>query len=404
MDKEKMNNDPQNTSEEITERIEEMIEEETETGAGTVSISDRLREAEADENDYDADVEDGYDEAEYDEADGEVDGENEYGEASEDAEYVEDEYSEEEEEEDDDDEPRIVVNPKVVKVASLILFSGIILVFASIAWFTMNREVSTGGMGIKSQAMPYTIQTKDSSGYYKDKWDLIGSQAMEWKISSTKNFDNHENAKAVDETDPGIEPGDHGVLEFRVNPNTAESITVDCIFDIKAYVETTTTDENDQLVTEMTEITNSAIVGYLKAHIMLFSGIDANDKYTGLIGTDEQLRRVLEDLTYIKNGETYTQIYWVWPLHLNDLTSNDEDEIIYASSERQAVRAYMASNKNGFFKDCNDSTEQVTADLTTLSTEYSSAIYNHYNTKYDNADLEIGNNVSYVMLSMQVAQ
>lgn len=292
----------------------------------------------------------------------------------------------------------------LIKLGTMGVITLILFIFSSIAWFTMNRETSTSGMGVQVAAIPYTIQTRNSSGYYKDKWDSINSDAMEWKISSTKNFDNHEDAinTAVGETDPGIEPGDHGILEFRVNPNNADTITVDCIFDIKAYVETTTTGENNQPVTEMTEITNSTLVGYLKAHIMLFLGIDANDKYTGLIGTDAQLRRVLANQTYTRNGETYTQIYWVWPLHLSDLTSDDADDIIYASSERSAVIAYIASNRNGFFKDCSDSEAQVTSDLTALAATPSSTTYNHYNTKYDNADLEIGNNVSYVMLSMQV--
>lgn len=294
----------------------------------------------------------------------------------------------------------------VVKAAIAMIVCAIVAILATIAWFTMNREVGTSGMSIKSQGQPYTIQTRDSSGYYSSVYENLETEGMEWKISSTKNFDNHANAinMATGETEPGIEPGDHGILEFRVNPNNSESITVDCIFDIKAYVETTTTGENNQPVTEMTEITNSTLVGYLKAHIMLFSGIDANDKYTGLIGTDAQLRRVLANQTYTRNGETYTQIYWVWPLHLSDLTSDDADDIIYASSERSAVIAYIASNRNGFFKDCSDSEAQVTSDLTALATTPSSTTYNHYNTKYDNADLEIGNNVSYVMLSMQVAQ
>ncbi|EXM40884.1 hypothetical protein RASY3_00110 [Ruminococcus albus SY3] len=292
----------------------------------------------------------------------------------------------------------------LIKLGTMGVITLILFIFSSIAWFTMNKDVGTSGMGVQVAAIPYTIQTRNSSGYYKDKWDSINSDAMEWKISSTKNFDNHEDAinTAVGETDPGIEPGDHGILEFRVNPNNADTITVDCIFDIKAYVETTTTGENNQPVTEMTEITNSTLVGYLKAHIMLFLGIDANDKYTGLIGTDAQLRRVLANQTYTRNGETYTQIYWVWPLHLSDLTSDDADDIIYASSERSAVIAYIASNRNGFFKDCSDSEAQVTSDLTALAATPSSTTYNHYNTKYDNADLEIGNNVSYVMLSMQV--
>lgn len=400
MDKEKMNNDPQNTSEEITERIEEMIEEETETGAGTVSISDRLRKAEADENDYDADVEDGYDEAEYDEADGEVDGENEYGEASEDAEYVEDEYNEEEEdEEDDDDEPRIVVNPKVVKVASLILFSGIILVFASIAWFTMNKDVSSGGMGVKVAAVPYTIQTRDGRGYYSSVYDSLNSEGMEWQVSSTYNFENHSSAIYVGETEPGLEPGDHGILEFRVNPNNADTITVDCVFDIKAYVETTDGQGN----TNITEINNSALLGYVKAHIMLFSGVDpVSGKYTGLISTDQSLRRVLANQTYTRNGSTYTKIYWVWPMYLYNIISNDSTNLVYDTSESSAVIAYISSNKDGFFKDCSDSAAKVSTDLTALSTTYTSSTYNHYNTKYDNADLEIGNNISYVMLIMKV--
>ena len=294
----------------------------------------------------------------------------------------------------------------LIKMGAMGTLTAIIMIFASIAWFTMNREVSNGGMSIKSQAQPYTIQTRDSSGYYHSVYENLETDGMEWKISSTKSFDNHEDAinTAVGETDPGIEPGDHGILEFRVNPNNADTITVDCVFDIKAYVETTTTGENNQQVTEVAEINNSTLVGYLKAHIMLFSGIDANDKYTGLIGTDAELRRVLANKTYTRNGETYTQIYWVWPLHLSDLTSEITNNILYAPTERSAVIEYIASNRNGFFKDCSDSAEQVTTDLTDLSTEYSSSTYNHYNTKYDNADLEIGNNVSFVMLTMQVAQ
>lgn len=295
---------------------------------------------------------------------------------------------------------------RLVKICIMLSLALLVFLFATIAWFAMNKEVGNSGMSVKSQATPYTIQTRDSSGYYNSVYESLETDGMEWKISSTKNFDNHVNAinAATGETEPGIEPGDHGTLEFRVNPNNSESITVDCIFDIKAYVETTTINENNQQVTEVTEVNNSALLGYLKAHIMLFSGIDANDKYTGLIGTDADLRRVLANQTYTRNGEAYTQIYWVWPLHLSDLTSESSNNILYAPTERSAVIAYIASNRNGFFKDCSDSSAQVTSDLTDLSTAYSSTTYNHYNVKYDNADLEIGNNVSYVILSMQVDQ
>ena len=290
----------------------------------------------------------------------------------------------------------------------LIFFAAVVIVaiaIGTVAWFASNKDVGGNGMAVQVQGMPYTIQTRDSSGYYSTIYETLNTGGLEWKISSTDNFANHESAKKEGETEPGLEPGDHGTLEFRVNPNTTNTITVDCIFDMKAYLETTTTDEQANLVTAITEIDDSALVGYLKAHIMLFAGFNSDTgKYTGLISNDESLRRVLANQTYIKDEDVYTKIYWVWPEHLSDLTNADHSKIIYDYAEFGDVMAYIASNKDGFFKGCNDSAAQVEEDLTALSDAYSSAIYNHYNMRYDNADLDIGNNISYVMLSMQVAE
>ena len=291
----------------------------------------------------------------------------------------------------------------LVKLGAIMVSAALLVIFGTIAWFTMSKETQASGMGVKVQAQPFTIQTRSGSGYYSDIYESLGTEGLEWKISSEYNFDNHDSAKIEGETEPGIEPGDHGILEFRVVPNNADSITVDCIFDIKAYVESTTLDGNGDPVKVVTEVDNSSLIGYLRAHIMLFSGYDTGTgKYTDLIGTDESLRRVLANQTYTRNGNTYTKVYWVWPLYLSDLTSEDQTNIIFAPSERQKIIAYIAANRNGFFKDCTDSEQQIISDLTALSTTYSSTTYNHYNMKYDNADLDIGNNVTYVMLTMTV--
>lgn len=289
----------------------------------------------------------------------------------------------------------------LIKMSIPLVFCTAVFCLASMAWFSRNTEVEASGVGIGVQGAPYTIQTKDSSGYYKGKWEQTGSDALEWLVSATNNFDNYEPDPDLEETEPGIEPGDSGVLEYRVSPNTSDSITVDCIFEVKAYLETVEKDENP--ITIITEVNDDTLSGYLNAHVMLFSGYE-NGKYTGLIDNDQALRRVLEEQTYTKDDTRYTKIYWVWPMHLEDITSSDDSRIIYASKERGPVIAYIARNKNGFFKDCNDDEQQVIEDLTALSTEYDNAIYNHYNMRYDNADLEIGNNISYVMLSMKVEQ
>ena len=164
-------------------------------------------------------------------------------------------------------------------------------------------------------------------------------------------------------------------------------------------------DENNEQVTTLTEISNAALLGYVKTHIMLFSGYDSvTGKYYGLISTDEDLKRVLQNQTYTRNGTDYTTIYWKWPMHLEELTSNLDSTIIYVPAERASVINYIVVNRTGFFKDCSDTEQQVRTDLTALSTAYDNSIYNRYNMKYDNADLDIGNNISYVMLSMTVEQ
>ena len=321
------------------------------------------------------------------------------------------------EEEEKKDRKAILLKERKKAIYNLVLLGTavfvVLMAVVTMAWFAINKDGGITGMGVKSQAMPYEIQTRNVSGFYKNQWEKLDSNALEWKVSADYNFDNNDGDLDGEETEPGLEPGDSGKLEFRVNPNYSSSITVDCIFDFKIYVEEIVVDEhgdpvldeNDEQVTAPKEIDNSTLLGYVKSHIMLFSGCDTNTgKYYGLISTDAELKRVLEDQIYTRNGTEYTTIYWKWPMHLEELTSNNDSTIIYAPNERTSVINYIAANRTSFFKDCGDTETQVKDNLTTLSNAYDNSIYNRYNMKYDNADLDIGNNVSYVMLSMTVVQ
>ncbi len=287
-----------------------------------------------------------------------------------------------------------------IKMVAMVGIFVAVIAFSSIAWFTMNREVEGSGVQMRADDLPYEIITRGESGFYKSKYDLLHSDAMEWKISAAHNLDNHSSAKEDDEEEPALEPGDHGSLEYRVNPKSAESITVSSLFEVKAYLEEETVGENNTPTTTISEISDNSLSGFLNAHILLFTGVDATGKYTGLIDNDnENYERLLENQVYRENETTYTTIYWYWPEHLSDLTNADA---IYAPSEHDKVIAYIARNKDGFFKDCGKSQTQVQSDLMGLSTNYSNQIYNYYNIRYDNADLDIGNGISYAVLSMEV--
>ena len=292
----------------------------------------------------------------------------------------------------------------LVKMFVIVMIVVAFAVFGSVAWFTQSREVEGSGVQMTAENVPYIIETRGDSGYYKSQYDTLHSEALEWKITSEHNLDNHSSAKKESESQPALEPGDHGSLEFRVSPQSADTLTVDCLFQVKIYLEEESKDENNNTVTTITEIQDSALAGYLSAHMLLFSGYNSETgKYTNLIDNDNEfLERILENQSYTKGENVYTTIYWYWPEHLSDLT--DSSNAIYAPSESQKVIAYIARNKDGFFKDCTKTTQQVQTEITSLYTTYSNAIYNCYNLRYDNADLDIGNNISYVILSMQVKQ
>ena len=295
---------------------------------------------------------------------------------------------------------------KLIKIGVILMLVSIVMIFMTIAWFTMNREVGSSGMGVKTAGLPYIIETRSGFGTYKTQYDSLNTQGEEWKISADHNLENHSGAIEEGEEEPGLEPGDHGSLEFRVSPQNSDTITVDCLFEVKAYLETKVVDENENETTNISVINDSVLTGYLEGHIMLFAGYDEETgKYTGLIDNNNaNLQRILTNKTYTKGEDVYTTIYWCWPEHLSDLTGDvtGSANIIYDPDEHEAVIAYIARNKDKFFKDCNDSNAKVLTDLTNLYNTYSNQTYNHYNLKYDNADLLIGNNISYVMLSMQV--
>ena len=106
----------------------------------------------------------------------------------------------------------------LIKTFSMLILAFGLLVFVGIAWFSMNKDVETSRMNIKVQAAPYTILTRTQSGHYKKQWDKLNSQAIEWQISENYNFANYNDQLGPDTTKLGLEPGDSGMLEFRVIP------------------------------------------------------------------------------------------------------------------------------------------------------------------------------------------
>ena len=152
----------------------------------------------------------------------------------------------------------------------------------------------------------------------------------------------------------------------------------------------TQSSSNQQLV----EVTDPELLNFVASHIMLFTGIDENGKYTGLLQNNDDLQRYIRNKSYEKNGTDYTTIYWVWPLHLSNIISSQQSDLVYALGERNTVLQYIVNHKSGFFKDITTDDTTLLADLTAMDH------YGSYSIMFDKADLDIGNKIQYVILGV----
>ena len=288
---------------------------------------------------------------------------------------------------------KIIQRNSLIKMGTMGILSLVLLIFSSLSWFAMNTQVKSGGISIRAGSMPYTIEFLGTDeGKYVSQYRTLTDQAGIWLVDSNENMDN---GSGTSEEELGLEPGDSGTLEFRVKPSgDTNSITVDICFTMRGIEKPE--NDGDENLNQLNQITDQELMGFVASHIMLFSGIDENGKYTGLMQNDEQLKRYLRNKTYTKTDTAYTTLYWVWPLHLSDVVSTQSSDLIYAPSERSTVIQYIVSNKTGFFKGINIADDVLTADLTAMNH------YGSYSILFDKADLDIGNKVQYVILGLSV--
>lgn len=292
-------------------------------------------------------------------------------------------------------ERRKMQKADLIKIGTMTVLGVIVFIFASIAWFANNKEVSGSGLQITAGGIPFTIEFPgEDEGRWIDQYHDLSDQAGIWLVDDDKNMDN---GSGTTEEKLGLEPGDSGTLEFRISPKNTDTITVDICFTMRGIVKQHDQNNSQQL----TEITDTELMGFVASHIMLFTDIDSNGKYTGLIQNSSDLKRYLRNKTYSVNDskdddEYYTTLYWAWPLHLSNLISTQSDDLIYASSERSTVIQYMVTHKNGFFKDITTEDSVLLADLNSMEH------YGSYSIMFDKADLEIGKRVQYVILRLSV--
>lgn len=348
----------------------------------------------------------------------------------------------------------------LIKAFSMMLLASALLIFVGIAWFTMNKNIGTQGMGVTVPSELFEIEVQ---GDYKENDTLIDkmntaifgsgsgvdaySDGMRVDIEhpyyqTTASKNKIIWRKAVQDAehghyDAGLEPNSGGKMEFWVVAKEAGTIDPVFCFDVNGFhavthsesqsgsivdvvddlfvIDSSLGDHSDVDPTLTPEMVNKkmAAQSFIRGHILFFRGRDSDGYYSGFLGADRKFR--LSDVYPEAGGTTFTKgekkkvtVYWKW--------ANTFEQMIYDSSyssyspllrdavsaDRTALYEYMLPSNSNMFLGLTDS--QITEKLTTVRTSgegYAQAVTDLSNA-YNDADQEIGDMVHYIQIEMTV--
>ena len=355
----------------------------------------------------------------------------------------------------------------LIKLGAMGVLTAVTIIIGSISWFTMNREVEGSGVQMTASGANFEISSPTGGNlspglwydpYHKKIRDDNSESNAElpsyvWMMSDESNFGNY---RYSDETERigGIKPGSYGKVTFNVTP-LVDEINLEFDFDIIGYHSSDSLfDEgNENTPLTLTPVADMGskgedIANYLNGHILLFENrtpvyetITEKDPntgeetvtvtqnilrydYSGLIATDEDMSRVLNNTAKThfsgKNTVTPVDIYWIWPNTLStivDIGGDDLTSVPCSTADKDRLADCVLTHPQYFLKgyvadtsgnsDNNGSEEnggEENSSGSSLTLQDIIDDYELYSDMYDMADNDIGMNVNYILLKLTASE
>ncbi|MBR3645690.1 MAG: hypothetical protein IKN54_04665 [Lachnospiraceae bacterium] len=334
----------------------------------------------------------------------------------------------------DKNELKKMQRASLAKLAAVAVFIVVVVIFNSLSWFTMSREVEGAGVQMTAEEVPFELMVTgdttraDILQYVKENNESIYSVGSLYN-NIAKHFmtgpdEEHMQIQWAGGTDEELEPGKSGDLTFYIIPNEKISANefVTMYGDLKLFqmnikgyrtIETVDEDTGKKEVTGLTDMETSSIfqgtVSYLNGHILFFKthtitkDNDDNilsDKYTGLIDTTERFS--LKETNYsIENGMIKVVLYWKWPTTFPKMIGvhSDADNIAGDASTTQAIIRYVLLHADYvlYGKTAQTVSLEDTLNEALLKTKFGVSEMNDLSKLYNKADSRIGADVHYVL-------
>ncbi len=334
---------------------------------------------------------------------------------------------------------------RLIKTASLLIFSFIILVVAAIAWFSMTSEIMSTGMLVKAKPDNFELKSSGSTGLYDnyitrvDDGYTTGTQTgpstsqIILRLTNDSQVENLwvgenpptsadlDRIKRIESTEYGLSPGDHGSIKFSIVPrdNLTGGINVLIKPEISCYkTDYYTAEDTGHIPGYQKDVIDpmdpddddeGLAIGFTSSHISLYYKADEDDDGT------EELHLITDEGFLVENitSEREVTIYWVWPEELSEILEAD----VQGSDESASIELRKA-----FFAAPDDYLEKINetddfSDLVIPASDSESAReakaqevleslseYNFYSNRYNNADQTIGDMVGYILLEVNAEE
>ena len=347
----------------------------------------------------------------------------------------------------------------IVKIAIMLFLLLFVLIFATIAWFSMNKNIGISGASISLKEEDFVIQVEgeyqengtlfekvnqvlfgnNATSIYGDGYQPAANTAV-FQTSSTNDKVIWRKDALTSQNghyESGIEPNSSGKLVFWVVAKEAGVIDPTFTFDIKGFHAVTHNEQqgttsvevvdhlfeiNSDLIDHATtdpSLTSSvcakknAALGYANGHMLFFRELDENGYYSGFLGADRSFK--LSDVYPEAGGTTFTAneakqvvVYWKW--------ANTFEQMVYdsnypsysplmedaSSADMTSLYDYLSPSNSSVFYGLSN--QQITSDLAIVQSNgsgYADAMTS-LSDAYNDADQEIGDMVNYILIEMTV--
>ena len=315
---------------------------------------------------------------------------------------------------------------KLIKIGVILMLVSIVMIFMTIAWFTMNRDVGTSGMGVKVGYNGFELRVADGTIAYDDLYSFLDPDLSANPNRITDNTANGQTVRwrITGNSDP-LRPGSQGVLEFDIITDGTDVNSIVYDLALQCFTATITGTGDTETVTGLSEITSSsshtsdekAGANHLRGHLMFFKNrtgtTEADYQYSGFI-SDPSSFTLAPTLITGKTNEYTAKIYWIWPntvgqIMLDSSVVSDSNylgsgavSVLNSAGEtadRSAVTTYLKTNSATVFNGTPSTTysDQIDSLYTKRTNSQSfSTEYDALSLGYNAADLLIGKNIDYV--------